>query len=238
MNILAFDTSLACCSAAILKEGQVLAHLFEQRQRGQAERLVPMIEEVCVQAELSLQEIDLIAVGRGPGTFTGIRIGLSAARGMALALNIPLMGLTSLETVAHGVAHNKGCEPGEAFMVAHDARRGEVYTQSFIREEAGILPLTEPLAVPLDRVEDFILPQVSKIIGTGAGLIQDRLQEPSGLIFSQDNALPDAAILANIAQKRHVEGQQGYEPQSVTPLYLRAPDAIAPKPVILPFQKP
>lgn len=233
MNILAFDTSLASCSAAILKQGALAAHIFESRGRGQAERLVPMIEEVCHQAAIGFNDVDLLVVGRGPGTFTGVRIGLSAAKGMALALDVPLMGINSLEAVAWAVDY----EDDMPFMVAHDARRGEVYTQSFIYENRHLKPLTEAMAVPLDRVKDFMLPQLGAVFGTGSGLIRDNLDEPGALFFSSENHMPDAAILAKMAAHRYGGEAGGYDRSSVSPLYLRAPDAIPPKAIILPFQE-
>jgi len=100
--ILAFDTAGPHCAVALLRDGQPLITLHEEMKRGQAERLVPLIEEVLAQAQISWSDIDLIAVGIGPGNFTGIRIGVSAARGMGLGLGVPVMGVSQFEIAYAG----------------------------------------------------------------------------------------------------------------------------------------
>jgi len=93
LKILALDSALSSCSAAVIEDGKILCELYENRMRGQAERLIPMCQEVCATAGLSFADLDALAVTCGPGTFTGVRIGLAAAKGLALALDIPLVGL-------------------------------------------------------------------------------------------------------------------------------------------------
>ena len=97
--ILAFDTSAAHCAAAVLSGDRFLAAQAERRDRGQAERLFPMLEEVLRQAGLSWGDLSRIGVGVGPGNFTGIRISVSAARGLALSLGIPAIGVNSFDAV-------------------------------------------------------------------------------------------------------------------------------------------
>ena len=136
MNILAIDTALGACSAALLVDGNIVAWRYEDRMRGHAERLLPMVEEVLQDAGLPKSDLQGIACTRGPGTFTGVRIGLSAAKGLCLALDIPLAGFTTLEVVAHNVI---GCDDVSEgpLCVAHDARRGEVYFQQFTFSGGG-----------------------------------------------------------------------------------------------------
>ena len=133
MNVLGFDTCFESCSIAAGRGlGSASMHLefrFERMSTGQAERLVPLIGEVMEGARLRFDELDRIAVTVGPGTFTGMRIGVAAARALALALEIPVVTLTSLEVMAlspelMGFEH-------EALMVVADARRGQVYGQCF-----------------------------------------------------------------------------------------------------------
>jgi tRNA threonylcarbamoyladenosine biosynthesis protein TsaB len=102
--VLAFDTSAGACSAAVLGgDGTVLARRCEALERGHAERLLPMLRDVLAEAGVEIADLALLAVTIGPGTFTGIRIGLAAARGLALASGLPLVGVTSLEAVAASV---------------------------------------------------------------------------------------------------------------------------------------
>ena len=119
--ILAFDTSAAHCAAALLRGGAIVAERIEAMKRGQAERLMPLLEEVLAEAGLGWRDLDALAVGIGPGNFTGIRIAVSAARGLALGLGRPAVGVSTLEAQAEGVA--RPC------LSLHDARRGLTFAQ-------------------------------------------------------------------------------------------------------------
>ncbi len=118
-RVLAFDTSAAHCAAAVLQGDDVLAAHSEDMARGQAERLMPLLDEVLAQAGLGWRDLDRIGAGIGPGNFTGIRISVAAARGLALGLGIPAIGVTGFDAVA---AAERG--PG---TVCIPAPRGQVY---------------------------------------------------------------------------------------------------------------
>ena len=121
--ILSFDTSAAHCAAALVSGDQILGAMSEPLQKGQAERLIPMLEEVLSGADKSWGDLDLIAVGVGPGNFTGVRIAVSTARGLSLSLGIPAVGVSVFEALAFGT---KG-----RLTVSRDARRGMVFSQAF-----------------------------------------------------------------------------------------------------------
>jgi tRNA threonylcarbamoyl adenosine modification protein YeaZ len=125
--VLAFDTSAAHCAAALLC-GELLIQRSEAMDKGQAERLVPLLEEVLVEAGLGWHDLAAVAVGTGPGNFTGVRIAVAAARGLALGMGIPAIGVTRLESLAYGLPR--------PVTVVEDARRGEVYVQGFTAEGA------------------------------------------------------------------------------------------------------
>lgn len=120
--ILAFDTSAAHCAAALLWGDRVWLKT-EAMEKGQAERLMPLISELLAEAGVVLADVSAIAVGTGPGNFTGVRIAVAAARGLALGLGVPAIGVTRLEALAHGLLR--------PVTVIEDARRGEVYVQRF-----------------------------------------------------------------------------------------------------------
>jgi tRNA threonylcarbamoyl adenosine modification protein YeaZ len=126
--ILAFDTSAAHCAAALLWDGGLILR-DEPMEKGQAERLVPLLEDVLKEAGLGWHDLKALAVGTGPGNFTGVRIAVAAARGLALGLGIPAVGVTRLEALAFGLPR--------PVTVIEDARRGEVYVQEFNVEGAG-----------------------------------------------------------------------------------------------------
>ena len=121
--VLAFDTSAAHCAAALLSGGAVLASVEEPMAKGQGERLFGLLDEVLGAAGVGFGDLDALGVGIGPGNFTGIRISVAAARGLALGLGIPAVGVSGLEALALGQAGPCLC--------AVDARRGQVYVQGF-----------------------------------------------------------------------------------------------------------
>ncbi|HQU66957.1 MAG TPA: tRNA (adenosine(37)-N6)-threonylcarbamoyltransferase complex dimerization subunit type 1 TsaB [Albidovulum sp.] len=135
--ILGFDTSAAHCAAGLFWAGRKMPSRYEEMQRGQAERLMPMLEELLTEAGLGWRDLGAIGVGTGPGNFTGIRIAVSAARGLALGLGVPAIGVSSFELQAHG----RGDGP---LLITLPAPRGQAYIQRF---EGGA-----PVAAP-DLIE-------------------------------------------------------------------------------------
>ncbi len=127
-TVLAFDTSAASCAAALLSGGQIFLKI-EAMEKGQAERLVPLLAELLAEQGLTWADLTAIGVGTGPGNFTGVRISVATARGLALSLGIPAIGVTRLEATAYG-------QP-RPLTVIEDARRGEVYVQDFTAQGAG-----------------------------------------------------------------------------------------------------
>ena len=172
--VLAFDTSAAHCAAALLlPDGRVLTRL-EPMEKGQAERLMPLLEDLVQAAGLGWRDLSRLAVGTGPGNFTGVRIAVAAARGLALGLGIPALGIPRLEALAHGLPR--------PITVIEDARRGEVYVQAFGTEdpEARLLE-------PSDLAHVVTTPHVT---GNAAG--------PDGL----PPAMPLTEAMARIAAAR------------------------------------
>ena len=121
--VLAFDTSAAHCAAALLSGDRVLESRVEEMATGQADRLLPLLEEMLAGAGIHWRNLAVIGVGTGPGNFTGVRISVAAARGLALGLGIPAIGVTTFEAMALGAAH--------PVLVRLDARRGHIYVQVF-----------------------------------------------------------------------------------------------------------
>lgn len=224
MIILGIDTALAACSAALARDGIVLARRFEPLTRGHAERLFPMLNEICAEAELVLREVNRIVVTVGPGSFTGTRVGLAAARGIALAAACPAVGVTTLRAVARGA---EGVPERALIAVLFDARRGGLYAQLF---DAGGAALTEPFAAPPEDLAGRFTAVADRcrplfLIGTGAALGMEALAAwPGGAALARGNPLPDASIVARL-------GGEYARAALPEPLYLRPPDAIPVRPV-------
>lgn len=148
--ILAFDTSVAHCAAALFSGTEMLQSVQEPMAKGQAERLLGLCEALMAQAGVGFGDLDAIGVGVGPGNFTGIRISVSAARGLALGLGIPACGVDAFDALRFG---RKG-----ACVCAVDARRDQVYLKGFENPD-----LAEPAVFPIDALPDFDGP----LIGMG-----------------------------------------------------------------------
>lgn len=221
MNVLAFDTAANACSAAVWRNGAIVARELTPMMRGHAEALMPMVRRVLRAADLDFDELDRIGVTIGPGAFTGLRIGLAAARGVALAAGLPVVGVTTLEALAHGVdAAERG---GANVLAVLDAKRADVYAQLF---DERCEPLTSPRALLPEAVPDLVagasaLPLV--LAGDGAARVEPALSAAQLSVRAvAGTPWPDAAVIASLAAGRAPEAA----PPS--PLYLRPPQATRP----------
>jgi tRNA threonylcarbamoyladenosine biosynthesis protein TsaB len=220
VSVLAFDTAAAACSAAVLRDGELAARRFAAMARGQAEALMPMIAAVLDEAATPVEALDLIAVTVGPGAFTGLRIGLAAARGLALASGRPLIGVTSFAAVAAQVP--AGLARGRPLVVALDSKRRELYLQVF-RDGAPqgkgalVAPEDAPGFVPRGRL---------LLAGDAAPALARLLAGRHEVEHAPGLGLADAADVARLAA---AEWQPGESPPPPRPLYLRAPDTTAPR---------
>lgn len=222
-NLLALDTTLGACSVALIKNDKVVFKKKEVRARGHVERLLPMVDEIIGETNLVLSELSSIAVTIGPGTFAGVRIGLSAAKGMALALNIPLIPVTSLEALAYEFSNKNENFSGQ-IAVAIDARRGELYFQIFDIDNKNIYPVSEAEAIPLEIGSSKINDKIKMIIGSGAEILTSLLVDLN-INYSIEFQNPTAATVGQLA---HIYQDRMINSDHVKPLYLRAPDAKLP----------
>ncbi|HJN21213.1 MAG: tRNA (adenosine(37)-N6)-threonylcarbamoyltransferase complex dimerization subunit type 1 TsaB [Alphaproteobacteria bacterium] len=217
MRLLALDTATEACSVALWVDGAVAMAQRRLMVRGHAEALMPMVAAVMAESGLAYGDIDAFAVTRGPGTFTGLRIGLAAARGLALAATRPLIGLTTLEVLAASVPVARR---GHSLMAAIDARRGEIYGQVFATD---LTPLGEPAARSADALaaEPWVPPL--QVVGTAAQRMADLLGD--GVTALPGDGCPDAAVAVALAATRSLPAVG----VPVAPLYLRPPDARLPR---------
>ncbi|CAN7147146.1 tRNA (adenosine(37)-N6)-threonylcarbamoyltransferase complex dimerization subunit type 1 TsaB [Neorhizobium sp. LjRoot104] len=210
MIVLAIDTAGVDCSAALYDSaaGKVLSEVTETIGKGHAERLMAVIDEVLAAANLPLKSVERVAVVIGPGSFTGIRVGVAAARGLALALGVESVGVTTLEALAVKFLEE---HPGHPVVVAMDAKRNEVYTQAF---SAAGEALSQPAALsPEDASE---LAKSLSAAATGSW-VEHSLGKGTADYDGRDRF--DIAVVARIAAEKPVDAQRP------KPLYLRGPDA-------------
>ncbi|KFE35795.1 tRNA (adenosine(37)-N6)-threonylcarbamoyltransferase complex dimerization subunit type 1 TsaB [Thioclava atlantica] len=190
--ILGFDTSAAHCAAALLSGDEIVALRAEEMGRGQAERLMPLLEEMLAEQGIGWRDLSVIGVGIGPGNFTGVRIAVAAARGLALSLKIPAIGVSSLDALAED-----GPRPMRALL---DARRGDVYVQDFgggPRPSPDLVPrdeaIAEAAAEGLDIVEGVSAEALATAIARIAARRADTQQpRPAPLYLRSADAAPPA----------------------------------------------
>lgn len=218
-TILAFDTSGNACSAAVRRGSETVARRFAPMERGHAEALMPMVMAVLAEAGLGFDDLDAVAVTVGPGAFTGVRIGLAAARGMALAGDLAVVGVTSFEAVAEAVSVDERTD--RALLVALETKRADLYVQLF---DAALAPVSAPAAVMPEALPDLAPKGPLLIAGDAAGRAASALDDPKRVAVSAGPALPDAAYVAAIAMRRlEAARRTGAALPRAEPLYLRPP---------------
>ena len=228
MKLLAVDTSGAACSAALWANGAVISSRRREMFRGQAEALMPMAAEVMREARMGFAALDLIAVTIGPGSFTGLRTGLAAARGIALAQSIPLIGVTTTEVIALAAGRNRA-DGGSArpITVVLNSRRDDLYAQHFF---ADLTPVGEPFAASPEDIARSA-PEGDVIFAGDAtarivDIVRDWTASPDYSYFSVSGA--DAEFVAEVAVDRWSNGKVPESDIQSEILYLRAPDAVRP----------
>jgi tRNA threonylcarbamoyladenosine biosynthesis protein TsaB len=214
MRVLAIDTALEACSAAVLDtaRGGVLARLSRPMVRGHAEALLPLVAALMDDAKSEFSELDRVAVTTGPGSFTGLRVGLSAARAIGLAAGKPVVGLSTLASFAAPLIAE---DDSIGVAVAIDARHGQVYLQVFGPEGRNLISAR---IVPVGDAVRAASTAPMRLAGSAAGLLAAAWSgEPPVLV--DENSAPDIDWVARL-------GVAAVESQALPkPLYLRTPDA-------------
>ncbi|MBR0692337.1 tRNA (adenosine(37)-N6)-threonylcarbamoyltransferase complex dimerization subunit type 1 TsaB [Bradyrhizobium lablabi] len=220
MIILAIDTALDACSAAVLDTAaaKTIAIETQAMQRGHAEALMPLIARVMQTSGIAFSALDRVAVTTGPGSFTGLRVGLSAARGIALAADKPVVGLTTLAAYAAPVVADNG---GHPILSAIDARHDHIYFQVVSGDGS---PLVKPKVAPIAEAFEAVQFGELHLVGNAAKILAERWPADVTAPFKVDpHAAPDITWVAWIGA--------AVSPESAParPFYLRAPDAKPPK---------
>ena len=216
MNILAFDTATEWCSAALWRDGDCLAREIHAGQR-HSDLLVPMVMAMLGDAGLGLKDLDGLAYGMGPGSFTGLRIACGVAQGLALGASLPVLGVPTLEALAEEARAKHGAERVATCL---DARMNEVYAGLYAWEEDGWRCLAGPRVCPPGEAPE---PETEGFVGVGSGFaaypaLQLRLE--GRLTLSDSSLIPHARAIARLAAPRFARGQ-GLPAEAAEPLYIR-----------------
>ncbi|GAB1440392.1 tRNA (adenosine(37)-N6)-threonylcarbamoyltransferase complex dimerization subunit type 1 TsaB [Providencia sp.] len=217
-RILAVDTATEACSVALWCDGETVSR-FAVSPREHTQKVLPMVEEVLAEAGMTLNQLDALAFGRGPGSFTGVRIGVGIAQGLALGANLPMIGVSSLMTLAQGAFRITG---NTQVLVAIDARMSEIYCAQYQRETNGQWQgeNTEAVLLPDDFKAKFSsLTGQWCHAGTGWEAYPSLLVDNCSFIDSQVT-LPDAQDMLPIAVQLWQQGRV-IAVENVEPTYLR-----------------
>ena len=223
MKILALETSAKAVSAAITEDGRVLASGYQDTGLTHSRTLMPIVEHLFQNTGLSPESVDAIAVAVGPGSFTGIRIGVSAAKGLAFALDKPAVGVSTLAAMARNAAF-----AGGLIVCAMDARRQQVYNALFAAEDGVLTRLTPDRAVSLADLAEELRgdPRPKTVVGDGAAMCADFL-EAAGVpcrLAPPHLVMQNAMSVTLEAEALAARGGL-VSAQDLAPVYLRPPQA-------------
>ena len=224
MYLLAVDTATEVCGVSLLSDGKIAAQLSLSRGNTHAKALLPAVDWLLRQNNLAVGQVDLFVVTQGPGSFTGLRIGISTTKGLATANKKPLIGVSSLKVLANQAIWNT-----KLICPMIDARRGEVYWALYERIDGRLVEKTAACVGPaVEAAANFA--DDCTVLGNGAQLYADSLQNHSKvpLTFVPDylNAL-NPAVLGQLGYRQWTTGIQkdGYD---IAPIYIRKSDAVRP----------
>jgi tRNA threonylcarbamoyladenosine biosynthesis protein TsaB len=218
MKVLVIDTALGACTVGVFEDDRALAIRSEPMAKGHSERIGGFVRDVMAASGIGFEALDRIGVTVGPGSFTGLRVGLAFAHGLGEALDRPVIGVSTLAALAA----SRAATDDHPFAAVIDARRGQVYLQAF-RDDA---PLCPPQALAIDAAVDLLAAlDCDGLVGTGAAILNTRRAERSmSPLTVTEPTVPDPSpqALARLTQRADPEGNPP------RPLYLRAPDATPP----------
>lgn len=224
MKILSVDTSSNVASVAICDDEKLICEITVNNKKTHSQTLMPMIDSALKQSDLEISDIELIASANGPGSFTGLRIGVSAVKGLAHAKNIPVVGVSILKAMAYNLPF---CE--YVISPIMDARRNQVYNAVYEWQNGELLEIQAPRALSIDELIDELMKLDKKVVFLGDGVdvhkayIKEKMADKA--VFAPVSAKEQRASgLAVVAKKIFDEGKaiSCYE---LAPIYLRKPQA-------------
>lgn len=219
MRILAIDTTTEACSVALWNDGTTFAH-FELCPREHTQRILPLVRAALADADVKLTDLDALAFGRGPGSFTGVRIGIGIAQGLALGAELPMIGVSTLATMAQGAWRKTGAT---RVLAAIDARMGEVYWAEYQRDADGVWHGEETEAVLKPEAVSERLQQLDgswAMVGTGWGAWPELAANSPLTLTDGEMLLPTAEDMLPIARQLFA-AQKWVAVEQAEPVYLR-----------------
>ncbi len=219
MKILGIDSSSISCSVAVLNDNKIIGKIVNNGLT-HSQTLLPMINEVLTDAKLEVKDIDLIAITKGPGSFTGLRIGMATVKGMAAPYSTPCVCVSTLEAIAQTASeHHDG-----VFCAVMDARCNQVYNALFEEQNGDLVRLCDDRAISIEDLEKELKTIEKPIIlcGDGTAVCEKNFKEIEFEIADECVRLPHASNICALGKKYINEAQS---PDKISPAYLRLPQA-------------
>lgn len=219
MKILAVDTSSFPASVAVCDDGVILGEYVIRNQRKHSQNIMVMIERLLADLSLDISHIDLFAVTNGPGSFTGLRIGISTVRALAQAMNKPVVSINTLKTLAYNISYSN-----DIIIPMLDARRDEVFTAAYKFGETGITEVTEPCVMTINEIADKYKGQKTVLLGDGVLIHYVELIK-HGFKFAPVQLMETRASALCAAAMDAFKNNELTDYNGVLPLYLRKSQA-------------
>lgn len=222
MRILSFETSAKAASVALLQDGILLGEYIQNSGQTHSRTVMQMAEDLLKNCDLTASDVDAVACASGPGSFTGVRIGLAAAKGFAWGREIPLIGVSTLEAMARNVAMAEG-----VYCAAMDARRNQVYTALFELKNGVFSRLVEDSAISIAELSEQMkgLKQTIYLVGDGAALCYRMLEDVSGLVLLPEHLRMQRAAGSALVAWEQLQIGALTPAKDITPNYLRLSQA-------------
>lgn len=215
-TILALDTATEACSVA-LHHHEKITSLHEISPRSHTQRILPMVDELLTQANIKINDVDFLVFGRGPGSFTGVRVGVSVAQGLAMGANLPVVAVSNLKAMAEEAYQKLGAENVFALI---DARMNEVYFAQFERNgEQWREVVAEQVCSPEKAISQFQISENMVVVGTGWAAYSQFSEQNLSLVVS-DITLPSAEYMLSIAEVE-IQNSNTQSALEIEPVYLR-----------------
>jgi tRNA threonylcarbamoyladenosine biosynthesis protein TsaB len=221
--ILAFETSAKAASVALFQEGKLLGESYQNTGLNHSQTLMVMAEDMLKQCGFSAKDVAAVAVAAGPGSFTGVRIGVAAAKGLAWGLQVPCYGVSTLESMALGLGAFQG-----TVCPVMDARRSQVYNALFTAEGGSLTRRSEDRAIALaDLAEELkTMPQPIFLVGDGSELTFKTLKDTVfGLVLPMESRMHQRAVGVGLAAQKAMQAGEVGDAEAMQPNYLRLSQA-------------
>ncbi len=222
MKILAIDTSASPVSAALLCDGKLVGEFYLNIKTTHSQTLMPIVSNLLSAAKTDLNDIDIFAVNAGPGSFTGVRIGVASVKGMAMPLDKPCAGVSTLESMAYSLPYSDGI-----VCAVMDARCGQVYNALFRLDGTAVERITEDRAISIEELEKDLehYDETVYLVGDGADICFQAFGEKLNVVLTPVNIRYQHAYGTAAAAEIMAKENRLCTPAQLMPIYLRLPQA-------------